>query len=135
MADGPTTMNGPLHTDEASLSDRQITAYFASAPQAQAVQQALIAAGIPADRIAVCATSEAAAGLAPADQSIIGKIRETILPDDSQRATRDAVASGDTRLVVIPSAETVDQVVDIIQAGNPHHFDADLERWRNSPPA
>ncbi len=135
MAEGPTTMNGPLHTDEASLSDREITAYFASADQARTVQQALIAAGIPADRIAVSTTSADAAHLAPADQTIIGKIRETILPDDSQRATRDAVASGDTRLVVVPSVETVDQVVDIIQAGKPHHFDADLERWRNSPPA
>ncbi len=135
MAEGPTTMNGPLHTEDASLSDRKITAYFATLDQAQAVRDKLVIAEIPDGQITVTDAAAEAGHVKAADQSMIGKVREAILPDDGQRATKDAAASGDVRLVVTPMAEDVDRVVDIIRAGKPHHFDADLERWRNSPPA
>ena len=134
MATGPTILNGPLHTDEVSLSDRKITAYFASAAEAKATQDALLAAGIPSDRISLADATVEAGNLAPADDTIVGRIREAIFPDDSQSATHKAVSEGDVMLTVWPELEHTDRAIGIIQAGKPSHFDADLERWRNSPP-
>ena len=134
MATGPTAFNGPLHTDEASLSDRRIEAYFASAAEAKATQDALIAAGIPADRVNITEADAVASNLAPADNTVIGRIREAVLPDDSKQATRKAVREGGVILTVWPGQDHTDRAVDIIQAGKPSHFDAGLERWRNSPP-
>ena len=137
MTDGPTTINGPLHTPEADIGDRAMTASFATPAEAQAARQALIDAGIAADRITLAehaaespAVQEA---MRPADSgSIVGRIREAILPDDSQTGTRDAARNDDAILNVRPSKEEVETAVRVLEAAKPRMFDADLERWRNA---
>ncbi|WP_158743195.1 hypothetical protein, partial [Acidisphaera sp. L21] len=57
--------------------------------------------------------------LEPADQSIIGHIREALLPDDGQVGKRAAIADNDVTLTVLPQDGEVDRIVDIIQASNP----------------
>lgn len=133
---GPTTMNGPLHTPEADLGDRLITASYSTPAQAEAARQILIKAGIAADRIVVAAHAAAAPELqqstsAP-DQGILGRLREAVLPDDSQTATHAAMRNDDAMLQVRPLREELELVVSTIQSSNPARFDADLERWRNA---
>ena len=53
MTNGPTTMNGPLHTDQATLDDRAMVATFSTSAAALAAKQALIDAGVAADRIEI----------------------------------------------------------------------------------
>ncbi len=135
MSDGPTTFNGPLHTDEASLGGRQMTAYFANRAQAEATRDALVGNGVDPQGIMITDAAADAAGLKPADDTIIGKIREAVLPDDGSRATRNAIKENLVTLKVALGDADADRVATIIQAGHPSHFDADLERWRNSPPS
>ena len=45
MTQGPTTDNGPLHTPEATLDDRSMTATFRSTADAESARAALLAAG------------------------------------------------------------------------------------------
>ena len=136
MTEGPTTMNGPLHTPNVTLDDRLISASFPSREAAQSAQARLTAAGVAADRIAISgnAAQDPAARAASihADDGIIGRIREAILPEDSERAHRDAVRDQDAILEVRPLPGEVEQVVSILEASNPSSFDASLERWRNT---
>ncbi len=137
MSQGPTTENGPLHTPEATLEDRSMTATFRSRAEAESARAALLAAGF-ADGSIVLAGGEGAAGgsldqaVAAPDQSLLGRLREAVLPDDSTTALRDAAANDETVLTLRPAAEQVETAIGIIQAAGPHHFDAALERWRNA---
>ena len=134
MAEGPTTFNGPLHDDAASVDTRQIKAFFASRQDAEATRDALLADGLDAGRVTIAEPDPAA--VQPADNTFVGKIREAVLPDDGQRADRAAVRENLVALTVVPTGTSdVDRLVGIIQAGKPRHFDAALERWRNSPPS
>ena len=133
MAEGPTTFNGPLHDEAASLDARQIKAFFATQADAEAVRQALLSDGLDGSRILIAAPD--AASLEPADDTLVGKIREAVLPDDGQRADRAAVREHLVTLTVWPGEVDADRIVSTIQAGQPRRFDADLERWRNSPPS
>ena len=133
MAEGPTTFNGPLHDDAASVDARQIKAFFATRQEAEATRDALAADGLDTGRIAI--TDADTAPLEPADDTLIGKVREAILPDDGQRGERAAAHEKLVTLVVTPHEDDADRIVAIIQAGKPRRFDADLERWRNSPPS
>ncbi len=135
MAEGPTTFNGPLHDDAASLDARKVTAFFATRAQADATRDALVSNGIEATCVTVSDASAEAAKLEPADDTLIGKIREAVLPDDGQRASRAAVKDNLVMLTVVPDATNGERIVDIIQAGKPTRFDAELERWRNAPPS
>ena len=136
MTDGPTTMNGPLHTDEATVDDRAIVASFATPTAAQAAKQSLIEAGIDAGRIAIVDHAAGSARIQsatqPADPGILGRIREAILPEDSETATRAAMRSDDAVLTLRPLPGEVEAAVRILKASNPSHFDADLELWRNA---
>ena len=136
MTDGPTTMNGPLHTSEATINDREMIASFATPDQAAAVRQQLIQAGIAADRVCVTdhATNDTTARQAgkPADDTLIGRVREAILPDDGAKSTLAAVQNDDAILTLKPLPEEVEMAVSIIEKAGPSHFDADLERWRNA---
>lgn len=133
---GPTTMNGLLHTPDADLNDRLMTASYATAAQAEAAKQLLIGAGIAPERIAIAAHAAAAPELQAAtsapDQGILGRLREAILPDDSQTAIHAAIRNDDAILQVRPFPEEVELAVSTIQNTEPTRFDADLERWRNS---
>ena len=136
MTDGPTTMNGPLHTDEATLDDRAMAASFATPDAARAAQQALIDAGIDAARISIVEHAAGSPGIqqaaVPRDPGIIGRIREAILPEDSESATRAALRNDDAVLTLRPLPGEVEIAVRVLQAAKPSHFDADLERWRNA---
>ena len=136
MSDGPTTMNGPLHTPEADLGDRLMTASYATPAAAQAARQMLIDAGIPAERVMVADHAAAAPEVQSAtnapDQGILGRLREAVLPDDSQTATHSAMRNDDAMLQVRPLKNEVEVAVQVIEASNPSRFDADLERWRNN---
>jgi hypothetical protein len=135
MTDGPTTENGPLHTTQADLDNRLITATFASPADADAARDRLVHAGIDPARIAVvghaAAEPHVRAALQPRDTGVISMIREALSPEDSNTALRDAVRKDDAILELRPWLEEVELAVEIIQASNPTHFDADLQRWRN----
>jgi hypothetical protein len=133
MAQGPTTENGPLHDPAVTLDDRSMTATFRSRAEAEAARSALLAAGFAEDSIVLAGqdTTLEHAVEAP-DQSLFGRLREAILPDDSTTALRDAVAHDETVLTLRPAAEQVETAIKVIQAASPHHFDAALERWRNA---
>ena len=135
MAEGPTTVNGPLHAPEATVNDRLISATFATADDANAAREKLMRAGIAADRVAVGGDVGAArpggAAERPADRGIIATVREMLSPEDSNTAMRDAARHDDAILELRPLPEEVEMAVQLIQASNPTHFDADLERWRN----
>ena len=136
MTDGPTTMNGPLHTDEATVDNRAMVAAFATPAAAQAAKLSLIDAGIAADRIAIidhaAGSAQAQAATQPADPSILGRLREAIMPEDSERATRAAVRNDDAILTLRPMPEEVEMAVSVLKAAKPSHFDADFELWRNA---
>ena len=133
MTQGPTTENGPLHDPATTLEDRSMTATFRSRAEAEAARSSLLAAGFAEGSIVLAGQG---AGLQHAveapDQSLLGRLREAVLPDDSTTALRDAAARDETVLTVRPSAAQVETAVQVLQAANPHHFDAALERWRNS---
>ncbi len=135
MTEGPTTMNGPLHTPNVALDDRLISATFASSEAALLARQRLIGAGIAEDRVLVGSEAERDRGVAestePSDQNLIGCIREAIVPEDSERQKRAAVSHDDALLEVRPPTELVEIAVQIIEQSSPKRFDADLERWRN----
>lgn len=135
MAEGPTTVNGPLHTPEATVDDRLISATFASTADADAVRERLVQAGIAPDRVAVGGNVGAARGTGaaerPADRGLIATVREMLSPEDSNTAFRDAARNDDAILELRPLPGEVEMAVQLIQAGNPTHFDAELERWRN----
>ena len=135
MDERPTTINGPLHSDEVSLQAREITAYFATVAQAQAARDALTGAGVGADRVVVTEARTQAETLAPADDNIIGKIRETLMPDDGTRATRAAVQEGLVLLAVAPGESDADLIIGIIESAKPTRFDASLEKWRSATPS
>ena len=135
MAEGPTTFNGPLHDDAASVDTREIVAFFKTEAEAAQTRDALLADGVDQARVTIRPAAATTSGLAPADDTLLGHIREAILPDDSTRATRAAADAHEVMLVVVPGADDADQIVARIQAGKPSRFDADLERWRNSPPS
>ncbi len=142
MSQGPTTENGPLHTPEATLEDRSMTATFRSRAEAESARTALLAAGFADGSIVLAGGGGAAGGGAEGgglnhaieapDQSLLGRLREAVLPDDSTTALRDAAAKDETVLTLRPAAEQVETAIGIIQAAGPHHFDAALERWRNA---
>lgn len=128
MDEGPTTMNGPLHTPHVALDDKLMSATFAGRPQAEAAQASLIQAGIDAGMIAI--VDQPGTG-APAEQSVLGHLREAVLPEDSEQQRRSAQHGGDVLLEVRPGNSDINAVIRIIQAAGPQKFDADLERWRN----
>ena len=133
--DTPTTMNGPLHTDERDRSHREITAIFDSEHAAAQARAKLTAAGIADDRITVERAAENATMLASSrapDQTVLGKIRDTLLPDEGTKLQHDAVALGHYVLSVKSDPSDTEKTVGILQACNPAHFDARLERWRNT---
>ncbi len=136
MTDSPTIENGPLHTPEASLDDRLIRATYAAPGDAQAARERLIQAGIAADRVTVIDNAadnpDIQAALQPKDQGVLARIRETILPDDSNTATLKAVKHDEAVLELRPAKEEVELAVSILENSNPVHFDAGLERWRNA---
>ena len=74
----------------------------------------------------------AAAGVEPPDRNLIGKIRRAIWPDHGTEAYRDAVTSEDAMLTVNPRPDQADAIVNVLEAAHPKHFDARLERWRNT---
>jgi len=136
MPDEPTTMNGPLHTAEADLGDRLMTASYATPTEAYQARERLIAAGIAAGRIVVAdhsaASPEIQAATAPPDDGLLGRIREAVLPEDGLTATRAAFRRDDAILQVRPLPGEVELAVRTIQATKPARFDAALERWRNA---
>jgi len=136
MTEGPTTMNGPLHTPNVAMDDRLISATFASQEAAQSARASLLAAGVAEDHVAISghAAGDPAAKAASvhADGGMMGRIREAILPEDSERQHRDAVRNDDAILEVRPMPDQVERVVSILEASNPSSFDASLERWRNT---
>ncbi len=132
---GPTTVNGLLHDPATTLDDRRIVAFYDTAAEAAAARDRLVEAGIGAARIAVAeagADAVTAANARAPDQGIVGKLREALLPDDDTTVHREAVARGQHVLTVVPQAADTDQVVTLLQATGPRHFDARLERWRNA---
>ena len=135
MTEGPTTMNGPLHTPNVALDDRLISATFANSQAAHAAKEKLVGAGIPEGSVLIGSHADRDQGVAastePSDKNIIGRIREAILPEDSERQERSAVANDDALLEVRPPADLVEAAVRIIEQSGPTRFDADLERWRN----
>ena len=134
MTQGPTTENGPLHTPEATLEDRSMTATFRSMADAESARSALLAAGFADGSVVL--SGGASAGVQHAveapDQSLLGRLREAVMPDDSTTALRDAASNNEAVLTLRPEAAQVEDAIRIIQAASPHHFDADLERWRNA---
>ena len=132
----PTTMNGPLHTPEANIDDRLMRASYASASDAEAARNLLIQNGIAADRISLVQNAADSAGvqaaLQPKDTGVIAKVRDALLPDDSNMATAKAAKNSDAILEIRPTKEEVEMAVRIIESSNPSHFDASLERWRNA---
>jgi hypothetical protein len=136
MTEGPTTMNGPLHTPNVAMDDRLISATFANQAAAHAAQARLVAAGVAEARVAVSSNAAhdpaAKAASVHADGGLFARIREAVLPEDSERQHRDAVRNDDAILEVRPTAGQVEQVVSILEASNPSSFDAGLERWRNT---
>ena len=135
MTEGPTTINGPLHTPNVALEDRLISATFANSEAAHAAKQKLVGAGVPEGSVLIGSHADRDQGVAkstePSDQNLIGRIREAIVPEDSERQGRAAVANDDALLEVRPPADLVETVVRIIEQSAPTRFDADLERWRN----
>ena len=131
----PTTINGPLHTPEADLDDRRMEAAYSNVALAEAARDRLIEAGIAADRIRIVDKATESANikdrLAPDDKGIVARVREALMPEDSNAATRDAAKSGDAILTLQPARADVERVIGIIEASHPSHFDASLERWRN----
>ncbi|MGI3779106.1 MAG: hypothetical protein ACRYGC_17590 [Janthinobacterium lividum] len=134
MTQGPTTENGPLHTPEATLDDRSMTATFRSMADAESARAALLAAGFADGSVTLAggASGGVQHAVAAPDQSLLGRLREAVLPDDSTTALRDAASNDETVLTLRPEAAQVEDAIRIIQAANPHHFDAALERWRNA---
>ena len=134
MSQSPTTENGPLHDPDVDLGDRSMTATFRSRAEAESARAALLAAGFADGSIVLAGSGDAGLGHAveAPDQSILGRLREAVLPDDSTTALRDAAANGETVLTLRPAADQVESAIGILQAANPHHFDAALERWRNN---
>jgi hypothetical protein len=132
---GPTTLNGILSQQPDSLNQRFITAQFATPAEADSARQALIARGIPAAAITIiphAAESPAVHGdTKPADDTLLGRIREAILPDEASAGSRAAIAADAAILNVEPTADQVETVVQTLAAARPLRFDADLERWRN----
>lgn len=133
--DGPTTFNGLLHTPEARMDDRVVSATFATPADANTARDRLIEGGIAADRITIVDNAgdsrSIREALKPEDQGILGKVREAIVPDDSKTATRKAAANNASIMEVRPAKSEVETVVRIIEASHPSLFDASLERWRN----
>ena len=136
MDDNPTTFNGPLHNPAAELDDRRIVAVFDNLDQARLAEQRLLEIGVPADRIHLMVRGgqdvNAAATVAPPDRNLIGKIREAIWPDHGTEAYRDAVKEGLPMLTVAPRPDQVESIIGVLEAARPKHFDARLERWRNT---
>jgi hypothetical protein len=132
--DTPTTMNGPLHTDERDRSHRQITAIFDSEHAAMQARDKLAAAGIAGDRITVEKAADNATIVASShapDQNILGKIRDALLPDEGTKVQHDAIALGHHVLSIKTDPSDTEKAVGILQDCNPASFDARLERWRN----
>jgi hypothetical protein len=136
MTKGPTTVNGPLHTDDAAMDDRAMVAYFPSPAAAQSARQALMDAGIAPGQIDIAEhaadSTLVQSAREPADPGILGRLREAVLPEDSQGATRSAIRNDEALLTLRPTREQVEVAVEILKAAKPSHFDADLELWRNA---
>ena len=77
-------------------------------------------------------SSEVQAATRPADPGILGQLREAILPEDSETATRAAVRNDEAVLTLRPLPEEVEMAVSVLKEAKPSHFDADLELWRNA---
>jgi hypothetical protein len=136
MTEGPTTMNGPLHSDGATVEDREMVAYFSTPEAARSARQALIDAGVEPTQIEIADhaanSAQVQSAIAPADPGILGRLREAVLPEDSQTATRTAIRDDDAVLTLRPTPDQVETAVGILKAANPSRFDADLELWRNA---
>ena len=130
MTNGPTTTNGPLHDEP--LGDLSISASFADLASAQAARSSLIEAGIDKGCVDLDDKTHVTATASPADDGLIGRIREAILPEDGETATRSAIRPNETILTLRPQPDEIEKVIAIIEAAKPTHFDADLERWRNA---
>lgn len=136
MTESPTTENGPLHTEEATLDDRLIRATYKTAEEAQSARALLVQNGVAEDRVTVIndagGSADVQAALQPKDQGILARIRDTIVPDDSSAATINAAKQHEALLELRPTKEEVEMAVKIIEGSNPSRFDAALERWRNA---
>jgi hypothetical protein len=136
MTDVPTTENGPLHTPDATFNDRLIQATFKTPDEARATRDRLVQSGISPDRVRViydaAESGDVNDTLRPEDQTLFGRLREKILPDDSNTATSRAAAQHEAVLEVHPTQEEVEKAVQIIEGSNPSRFDPRLERWRNA---
>jgi hypothetical protein len=130
MTDGPTTENGPLHDKPPGTP--AITASFADLASAKAAQTALVRAGIDASRIDVADQTNVGTTAAPADEGLLGRIREAILPEDGETAIRTAIHNNETILTLYPEPTEVEMAITILEAAKPAHFDPSLERWRNA---
>ena len=134
--DKPTTENGPLHDPRTTLADRRIVAFYESAGDAEQARATLIQAGVEEVRINVTADAkddkEIAASAQAPDRSLVSMVRDAIVPDETTKLPREAIRGGQAILAVEPRQEDADRIVEIIENTQPRHFDAQLERWRNS---
>ena len=134
--DRPTTENGPLHDPTVDMGDRRIVAMFETIEGARTARQALLDSGVTDDRINLMESAaqdvNASASARPADDSLVGKLRAAVLPDDDTTTYSEGVRRGLPMLTVHPRAEEVDAVIRALEAAKPLHFDPRLERWRNT---
>ena len=134
MTDSPTTENGPLHTPDATLDERLIHATFKTPDDAQIARERLIQGGIAADRVSVIDASvdspDVRAALEAKDQGRFARLRETILLDDNNTATTNAVKHHEASLELRPTKEEFDLVVKLSRTAT--YSNAHLERWRNA---
>ncbi|MBV9735044.1 MAG: hypothetical protein JO209_03970 [Acidisphaera sp.] len=134
--DRPTTENGPLHDPAVDMDDRRIVAMFDNPERARAARASLLQSGIPESALNLmehaAADVNAAASARPTDDSVLGKVRAAVLPDDDTLTYSEAVRRGHAMLTVHPAPEQVETVVRVLEASKPLHFDARLERWRNA---
>ena len=136
MDDKPTIENGPLHDPETTLGDRRIVVFYDDADQAGRARKVLIQAGVEEGRIEVNARAEGddeiAASACLPDRSLVGRLRDALVPDETTKLPREAIRDGQAIMAIVPRPEDTDRIVAIVETTHPRHFDARLERWRNS---
>jgi hypothetical protein len=113
--------------------DDQIVVMYHTQADAQAAIDRLAAEGIAGDAYITDRTADGAnAGVNSegGNTGLLGALKGLFAPDDEVHGLAEGVRRGHALLVLHPSLETRNRVIEILEASNPIDFDARLEEWR-----
>ncbi len=121
---------------DATMHEREVTAFFDSRADAQDASDRLVASGISAARIRMVEGNETAsagttAAKADEDKGFFEKLGDFFMPDEDRETYAEGLRRGGYVVSVATTPDEYDQVIDILDDEGTVNLDERSETWRS----